>query len=95
MNKYYVYILTTAQNKVLYIGITNDMPRRLCEHQAETADSFTRRYHIHKLVYFEEYADPQAAICREKQLKKWTRQKKNALITQKNPNWNDLSHSFM
>ena len=93
MNEYYVYILTTIHNKTLYIGVTNDLSRRVAEHKNEIADGFTKRYHIHKLVYFERYSDPQQAIQREKQLKGWTRKKKNVLIEEKNPNWYDISHS--
>ena len=95
MKDYYVYILTTTHNKILYVGITNDMARRMAEHKNEVADSFTKRYHIHKLVYFERYSNPQAAISREKQLKGWKRIKKNKLIEEKNPSWYDLSHSFI
>ena len=95
MNEYYVYILTTTHNNALYIGVTNDMARRMAEHKSECVDGFTKRYHIHKLVYFEKYADISAAIRREKQLKKWTREKKNALITSKNPAFDDISQSFI
>jgi putative endonuclease len=92
---YYVYILHNPQNNVLYIGITNDLSRRLAEHRNEVADSFTKRYHVHKLVYFEEYSSPRYAIFREKQLKRWTRKKKEELIAEKNPLFEDLSQSFL
>ena len=75
----------------MYIGVTNDLHRRICEHQSEEIDGFTKKYHVHKLVYFERYSDIHIAIAREKQLKKWTRQKKNHLVEMKNPNWEDLS----
>ena len=86
---YYVYILTNATDDVMYIGVTNDLKRRLAEHRAEQIKGFSEKYHTHKLVYFEEYSDPIAAISREKQLKSWRRDKKNALVEIKNPNWID------
>lgn len=89
--QYYVYILTNWNNRVIYVGVTNDLRRRLYEHKNEVADGFTKRYHIHKLVYFEETSDVHSAIAREKQIKGWTRAKKNALVETKNPEWNDLS----
>ena len=92
---YYTYILHNPINNVLYIGITNDLSRRLAEHRNEIADSFTKHYHVHNLVYFEEYSSPQDAIFREKQLKKWKRAKKEALIMKENPTFNDLSPAFL
>ena len=86
---YYVYILTNATDDVMYIGITNDLKRRLAEHCAEQINGFSKKYHTHKLVYFEEFSDPITAIAREKQLKSWRRDKKNALVEIKNPNWID------
>ena len=86
---YYVYILTNKTNSVMYIGVTNDLCRRLQEHKNETIDCFTKKYHVHKLVYLEEYREIYDAIAREKQLKGWTRAKKNMLIEVKNPNWID------
>ena len=86
---YYVYILTNTNNSVVYIGVTNDLKRRVYEHKTELIDGFTKRYHIHKLVYYEEYSDPYSAIKREKQLKGWNRERKNNLIETKNPDWND------
>ena len=88
---YYVYILTNITNTVMYIGVTNDLKRRLSEHCAEQVEGFTKKYHVHKLVHFEEYADPNTAIIREKQLKHWSRAKKNTLVETQNPNWNDWS----
>ena len=88
---YYVYILTNANNTVIYVGVTNDLPRRLAEHKSGAFDSFTKRYRVHKLVYFEEYHNPNDAISREKQLKGWRRSKKNALVETTNPSWSDLS----
>lgn len=88
---YYVYILSNWNDSVLYIGVTNNLPRRLHEHQNGLADGFTKQYNVHKLVYFEQTNDIYAAISREKQLKKWNRAKKNALIASTNPQWVDLS----
>ncbi|MBQ8858697.1 MAG: GIY-YIG nuclease family protein [Clostridia bacterium] len=86
---YYVYILTNQTDTVMYIGVTNDLRRRLYEHKNEQIVGFTKRYHVHKLVYFEEYSEINDAIAREKQLKHWVRAKKNRLVETKNPNWND------
>ena len=91
---YYVYILTNWNNKVLYAGVTNNLERRLYEHRNELADGFTKRYHIHKLVYYDTTTDVTAAIAREKQIKGWTRQKKNSLIETMNPEWRDLSKDW-
>ena len=89
MKRYYVYILTSKENTALYIGVTNDLRRRLIEHKNEIADGFTKRYHLHKLVYYEKYSEINDAISREKQLKGWSRRKKNALIEKRNPDWDD------
>ena len=88
---YFVYMLTNAdRHTVLYIGITNNLERRAGEHSLGRGSAFARKYHAHKLVYFEAYADPRSAIEREKQLKKWSRAKKDALIAKRNPEWRDL-----
>ena len=89
--QYYVYLLTNKLSTVLYAGITNNLERRLYEHKNELADSFTKRYHIHKLVYYEVTTDVKTAIEREKQIKSWSRAKKNALVNEMNPKWKDLS----
>ena len=89
--QYYVYFLTNRTNSVLYVGVTNNLQRRLYEHKKELADGFTKRYHVHKLVYFETTTDVRAAIAREKQIKSWSRARKNALIETMNPKWEDLS----
>ena len=91
MNQYYVYILTNWNNKVMYIGVTNDLSRRIYEHRNKLVKSFTSRYNVDKLVYYEYTSDVKAAIEREKQLKGWVRKRKNALVEQMNPKWNDLS----
>lgn len=87
---FYVYILTNRYNNVLYVGVTNNLDRRLLEHRTTLSDSFTSKYHLTKLVYFEEIPDANAAINREKQLKAGSRQAKLDLIKSVNPNWDDL-----
>ena len=94
MNSYYVYILTNWKGNVMYIGVTNDLERRLYEHKHELVEGFTKRYHVHKLVYYEETSDVRTAIEREKQLKNWARAKKNALVETMNPMWKDLSEEW-
>jgi len=89
-NQYYVYILTTSRNTALYTGITNDLVRRVYEHKNEIVGGFTKKYKVHKLVYYEAGGDVLVAIAREKQIKSWVRQKKLALITKFNPGWRDL-----
>ena len=88
---YYTYILTTKNNKMLYVGVTGDLQRRLYEHKNKLLDGFTKKYNINKLVYFEEFQDIEKAIAREKQLKGWKRAKKDNLITADNPKWDELS----
>lgn len=90
MNSYFTYILASKKDGVLYIGVTNNLIRRLKEHKRGKADGFTKKYFIHKLVYFEETSDIEIAINREKQLKKWNRKWKIELIEKENPNWEDL-----
>ena len=92
--QYFIYILTNWNHRVLYVGVTSDLPRRLFEHKNELADGFTKRYHVHKLVYFESTSDVNAAIAREKQLKNWSRSKKNEIIERMNPNWDDLAEKL-
>jgi putative endonuclease len=87
---YFVYMLANQRNTVLYIGITNSLERRLAEHAERSRFHFTRQCNAEKLVYFEAYPDPRSAIEREKQLKKWSRAKKEALIAQRNPEWRNL-----
>ena len=88
---YYVYILSNWDDSVLYIGVTGNLLRRLYDHQNGLVDGFTKQYNIHKLVYYETTNDVYSAISREKQLKKWRREKKNQLIETVNPQWRDLS----
>ena len=94
MNTYYVYILTTWNNGVMYIGVTNDLNRRLYEHQNKLVKGFTQKYNIKKLVYFETTSNINVAIAREKELKGWTRAKKNSLVESTNPNWRDLANDL-
>ena len=89
--QYYVYILTNKSNKVLYIGVTNDLERRICEHRNERVDGFTRKYNLNKLVYFETTTDVRSALEKEKQLKNWHRSWKINLINEFNSEWKDLS----
>ena len=88
-NKYYVYFLTSNTNTVLYIGVTNDINRRTIEH-IDGKSRFSKRYNAHKLIYYEEYSEVLCAIAREKQLKRWSRAKKNALVETLNPEWKEL-----
>ena len=89
--QYYVYILASATNVTLYIGVTRDLVRRVYEHKHNTdPNSFTAKYKVHKLVYFEETTDVKVALEREKQLKGWRRSKKNSLIETMNPGWKEL-----
>lgn len=94
MKEYCVYILTSRNDRVMYIGVTNDLTRRIYEHKQELIEGFTKRYHVHKLVYYEMTSDVKIAIEREKQLKHWVRAKKNALVETMNPEWKDLSEDW-
>ena len=91
---YYVYIMTNISGTI-YVGITNDLPRRVWEHKQNLVEGFTKKYRIKKLIYYEETPDVMSAIAREKELKGWRRSKKTALITENNPDWRDLAEDFM
>lgn len=93
--QFYVYILTNQNNNVIYVGMTNDLHRRIFEHKNELIEGFSKKYHVNKLVYYEEYSSPLYAVAREKQLKRWRREKKNELIQSRNPTWDDLFASFL
>lgn len=95
-NTYYVYILTNARNAVLYTGVTNDLARRVYEHKNKTnaTDSFTAKFNVNKLVYYEATTSIVAAIQREKQIKAGSRKKRVALVASFNPEWNDLYGQF-
>jgi putative endonuclease len=88
---YYVYILTNWDSKVMYVGMTNELQRRIYEHKNKLIEGFTKKYNINKLVYFEAVEDVVVAIAREKEIKKWRREKKNRLVMKQNPTWEDLS----
>ena len=89
-HSYYVYILTNNRHTVFYTGVTNDLIRRVYEHKMRMIKGFTERYNIHKLVYFEETPDIEAALHREKLIKKWKRSFKFDAIVRTNPDWKDL-----
>jgi putative endonuclease len=93
-NQYYVYVLASNKSGTLYIGITNDLKRRVGEHKEGLIEGFTKKYNIRKLVYFEIYNDINEAMLREKRLKKWNRSWKIRLIEEMNPKWNDLYTDF-
>ena len=88
--QYYVYILTNATRK-LYVGVTNDLERRMHQHRSKLVPGFTNKYNISWLVYYEQTSNVEAALAREKQMKAWRRSKKVALIETMNPRWRDLS----
>ncbi len=88
---FYVYILTNRNNTVMYVGMTNNIERRMFEHKNKLTDGFTKKYNLTKLVYFEQGTDVHAALEREKEIKKWRREKKNELVMSMNPEWKDLS----
>ena len=94
MKSYYVYIMSNQSNSVLYIGVTNDLIRRVYEHKNKLIEGFTKRYNLNKLVYFECVENVNVAIAREKQLKGWRRSKKDALIQQINSQLEDLSEQI-
>ena len=87
---YYVYILASRRTGTLYVGVTNDLVRRVYEHKSDLVDGFTKRYGVHLLVYHENTGDVASAIQREKQIKKWNRGWKIKMIERMNPGWKDL-----
>ena len=91
---YYVYLLASKKHGTLYLGVTNDLVRRVYEHRTKAARGFSSQYNITRLVWFEIYDDPISAISREKQLKKWKRNWKVQLIEARNPKWEDLYQSI-
>jgi putative endonuclease len=90
---YYVYIVASL-SRTLYVGITNDLMRRVYQHRYKLQDGFTARYNVDRLVYFEHVTDVNAAIAREKQIKAWSRKKKARLIEAANPGWSDLAEDL-
>lgn len=92
---YYVYIMASKRNGTLYIGVTNDLIERTAQHKNAELPGFTKRYRVHRLVYYETFDDPTNAILREKHLKKWNRQWKLRLSERANPQWRDLYHDLV
>jgi putative endonuclease len=90
MRAYYVYILTSVNRKVMYVGVTNNLENRVAEHRSGKGSMFTSRYRVHALVHAEEYQYIEDAISREKEIKAWRRSKKDALVEATNPTWADL-----
>jgi putative endonuclease len=93
MNQYFVYIMASA-SQTLYVGVTNDLPRRVFEHKHKLLTGFTAKYNIDRLVYVEQFGDVRLAIAREKQIKGWIRSKKIVLVESVNPGWADLSETL-
>jgi len=91
---YHVYLLTNWNNRVIYIGVTNDLNRRIYEHKNKIIEGFSKKYNLTKVVYFEKTSYVNAAIAREKEIKKWRREKKNNLVNRTNPSWEDLSEGL-
>jgi len=95
MKQYCVYITTNRENKVLYIGVTSNLPKRIYEHKNKLIEGFTEKYNVDKLVYFEQTENVQSALRREKQLKNWHRDWKINLINNFNPQWKDLADTLL
>lgn len=94
MKFYYTYILANQKNGTLYAGVTSDLISRVWEHKNNCVEGFTKRYTVHKLVFFEMHESIETALLREKQIKRWRRKWKLALVEEKNPTWLDLSHNL-
>ena len=88
--EYYVYILTNESKTTIYVGVTNDLERRVYEHKNKLIKGFTSKYKVDKLIYYEQTTDIYAAISREKQIKSWNRERKEKLINNKNPEWKEI-----
>ncbi|MBN1363461.1 MAG: GIY-YIG nuclease family protein [Syntrophaceae bacterium] len=95
MKTYYIYIMTNWNNKVMYAGVTSDLQKRVYQHKNKLINGFTSKYNVNKLVYFEETNDVQVALNREKEIKKWRREKKNNLVNSVNPEWQDVSEDWL
>jgi len=91
---YYIYILASGRNGTLYVGVTNNLEKRVEEHKNNVVDGFTKKYHIHNLVYYERYDFIYDAMQREKHIKEWQRKWKLELIEKTNPEWKDLSEEW-
>ena len=94
LESYFVYILASKRNGTLYTGVTNDVESRVLEHKLELNEGLTKKYKVKSLVYYESFSDPESAIIREKQIKKWRREWKIKLIEKTNPQWKDLSSGW-
>ncbi len=94
MKEYYVYFITNWTGDVLYTGVTNNLERRIYEHKHKLIDGFSKKYELNKLVYYEVFGDIKMAISREKQIKNWSRGKKNERVNAMNPKWKDLSEGW-
>jgi putative endonuclease len=94
MKEYFVYLLASKKNGTLYIGVTNNLIRRITEHKNDFIKGFTSKYKVHRLVYFERFLTIQEAITREKRLKKWKREWKIELIERNNPEWKELYYEL-
>ena len=95
MKSYHVYILASKKNGTLYIGVTSNLKKRVYEHKNNLVNGFTKKYNVHRLVYFETTCDINSAMTREKQLKKWKRDWKIHLIEKHNPEWRDLYEEIL
>ena len=93
--KFYVYIMSNKHNTVLYTGMSGNLPKRVRQHKEKALPGFTKKYNTDKLVYFEESSDANTAIVREKQIKSWSRKKKEELINSMNPEWRDLGDEVL
>jgi putative endonuclease len=91
MKAFYVYMMTNRSRVVLYTAITNSLMRRVSQHQNSEIKGFTKRYKVDRLIYYERFNNPRDAIAREKEIKGWRREKKNALVGRTNPKWVDLT----
>ena len=95
MKSYFVYILASKKNGALYIGVTNDICRRVYEHKEKLIAGFTEKYNVSRLVYVEEFDNINEALHREKCIKKWNRKWKLRIIEEQNPDWNDLYENIL
>ncbi|NIR47907.1 GIY-YIG nuclease family protein [candidate division KSB1 bacterium] len=95
MKAYYVYMMANKYNNVLYVGVTNNLIRRVYEHKTNLVDGFTSKYKCHKLVWFEKIEDIETAIIIEKRMKKWKREYKENVINEMNPEWKDVYQNLL
>ena len=93
-HNYFIYIVTNKNKTVLYLGVTNDLQRRVYEHENDLMPGFSKKYNCHFLIYYEHFQDINNAIYREKEIKKWRREKKEKLINEFNPNWRFLNNEI-